>query len=287
VGRRTDALTAEVHYCAMDRSRTPKPKKIMPGEPRGAPPPRGNLLLEALDEPERQQFIARCESVELTFSEVLCEKNEHMPYVYFPTTSFVSLISSLDGGHSLEVGLVGREGMLGASLLLGVNAAPLKAIVQGTGHALRMDSAQFARQIARSPALAEGFRRYVYVLVSQLAQMAACTRFHVVEERVARWLLMTRDRASSDVLYLTQDFVASMLGVRRAGITRAATMLKKRKLIRYSRGNVYILDRRGLEAASCECYSTATQTYARVMEPAGLALPARAQAPGAATPRHK
>jgi CRP-like cAMP-binding protein len=227
--------------------------------------PGGNLLLAALPKAESSRLIARCEPVELAFGEVLYEQGERIRDVYFPTTSFISLLSSIDGRPRLEVGLIGTEGMLGATLLLGVNIAPLRALVQGAGAALRLDAAQFSREVEQSPALETVLKQYLYVLMSQLAQMAACTRFHVVEGRLARWLLMTRDRAHSDEFYLTQEFIAYMLGVRRSGITRAASALQKRKLIHYTRGMVTVLDGRRLEATACECYQSALQMYARLL----------------------
>jgi CRP-like cAMP-binding protein len=227
--------------------------------------PPGNLLLAGLPDVDRRRLIARCEPVELELEEVLCEEGARIRHVYFPTASFISLISSVDKSSFLEVGLVGSEGMLGTSLLLGVEVASLRALVQGAGPALRIDAAQFLRELKRSPPLRKRLDSYLHVLMTQLAQMAACARYHLVEARLARWLLMTRDRAHSNEFLLTQEFLAYMLGVRRAGITRAASTLKKRRLIRYSRGKMQILDERALEAVSCECYLDAAQMYNRVM----------------------
>ena len=234
----------------------------MPPARRGAS---ANHLLAALPSASLEHVLASCESIDLTFADVLCLAGDRIRHVYFPTDSFISVVAPVDGYAGLEVGMIGSEGMFGIGLLLGVDAYPTHALVQGAGPALRMNAEHFHRELARTPALQRRLNRYVYVLISQLAQAAACTRFHVVEARLARWLSMTRDRSHSDELYLTQDFLAHMLGVRRVGVTKAAGSLQKRKLISYTRGAIRILDRSGLEAAACGCYLTDRQTYDRIL----------------------
>jgi CRP-like cAMP-binding protein len=228
-------------------------------------PPEVNYLLKALPASDLRRMMAGCETVELAFADVLYTPTERLRHVYFPTTSFISLIVPVDGSSSLEVGLVGNEGMFGIPLVLGVDISPVRAVVQGAGSALRMDAATFCRELGRSQALQREIDRYVFVQLSQLAQTAACTRFHVVEARLARWLLMTQDRAHADNFHVTQEFLALMLGVRRVGVTKAASSLQKRRLIHYSRGDMTVTDRRGLKAASCGCYKADRESYDRIL----------------------
>ncbi|MFI3155589.1 MAG: Crp/Fnr family transcriptional regulator [Methylococcaceae bacterium] len=229
------------------------------------PAPVTNRLLAALPNEDREQLLANCEPIELVFAEILYTAGELIPHVYLPTGSVVSLMMPINGSASLEVGLVGNEGILGITLMLGVKVAPFDALVQGPGPALRITVPLFLRELEQSPALQLELKRYLYVSMSQIAQTAACNRFHVVEERLARWLLMTQDRAHSDTFHITHVFLAYILGVRRVGITKAAHSLQQQKLISYHRGNITILDRVGLEAASCGCYRADTETYDHIL----------------------
>ncbi len=224
-----------------------------------------NRLISALPPKDRSRLLASCEEVELVLHTVLNEPGDRVRYVYFPLNSYVSLITPSDGESRLEVGLVGNEGMHGISLALGADIAPLHSLVQGGGPALRMTAAAFTRALERSPALRRELGHYVYVLMCQLAQSAACSRFHVIEARMARWLLMTHDRAHSDRFHITHAFLAWMLGVRRPGVSAAAGALQKRKLISYRRGDITVLDRSRLEAASCVCYKADKNVYEKML----------------------
>lgn len=197
--------------------------------------------------------------------EVLGEVGTPTQYVYFPTVGFISLVTATKGRPTLEVGMVGREGMLGTQLVLGVESAPLHAVVQGAGTAWRVDASGFSRELARSSALQGRLNRYVYVTMMQLASAASCLRFHQIGQRLARWLLMTQDRAHSDSFHITHEFLAYMLGVRRVGITTAASVLQREGLIKYRRGEVQVLNRRGLKALACSCYAADREAYVKVL----------------------
>jgi CRP-like cAMP-binding protein len=232
--------------------------------PRNTPvAPVTNRLLDRLSAKDRASVLARCEEVDLSFGEILAEPGETVRNVYFPTGSVISLLVPMGGKSLLEVAIVGSEGVYGVSVGLGVGTSSLRALVQGAGSAWQMGAVAFRRALTQIPALRGCIDRYTYVRMTQLVQGAGCNRFHVVEQRVARWLLMTGDRTHAATFKITHEFLASMLGVRRVGITRAARTLQARKLITYTRGVLTILDRKGLERASCACYRSDLSTYDR------------------------
>lgn len=198
-------------------------------------------------------------------SDVLSDPGKPTHHVYFPTEGFISLIAMNAGTPGVEVGMVGSEGMLGVQIVLGVPAAPLHALVQGPGQAWRIGAGAFKLEMQGSAALQRGMNRYLYVLMAQLAASVACLRFHQIGPRLARWLLMSQDRAHSDSFHVTHEFLAYMLGVRRVGITAAAGALQSGGLVEYHRGNFKVLNRQGLEAAACSCYAVDRKAYADLL----------------------
>ncbi len=230
------------------------------------PNPKGvaNNLLAALPRKEGARLIEQLEPVVLTYGEVLYEPGTQIKHVYFPNDSLVSLLTLVDRHQALEVGLVGREGMVGIPLALEIDISPVRALVQGTGTAMCMKTAPFLKELRQSQALQRELHRYTYTLMAQVTQTAACNRFHVIEARLARWLLMTHDRMQSNPFQLTQEFLSHMLGVRRVGVTKAARTLQQNKLIKYSRGAITILDREGLEGACCSCYEVIKDMHGAV-----------------------
>lgn len=224
-----------------------------------------NYLIEQLPRNDRRSLLALCEPIQLVLAEVLCEPGKPTQHAYFPIDGFISLVARTDSHPGLEVGMIGREGMLGAQLALGVDTVPSHALVQGPGAAWRVTTADFRRELARSAALRRSLNRYIYVLMSQLVASAACLRFHLIGPRLARWLLMSQDRAHSNSFHVTHEVLALMLGVRRVGITTAASALQRSGLIEYHRGDLTVLDRRGLEAMACGCYAADRQAYAELL----------------------
>lgn len=220
-----------------------------------------NLLLERLQAKDRKTLLAQGEIVDLSPETILCEVDQPLEYVYFPFKGHISLVATVNGHSPLEAGLIGNEGMLGATLVLDIDTFPVRGVVKVSGTALRITLTQFRASIADNPRLRNVINRYLYVFIAQLTHTLACTHFHEVEPRLARWLLASHDRSCADHFHLTHRVLADMLGVQRSAVTIAAGNFQKRNLISYNRGEITILDRPGLEEASCECYETLCSDY--------------------------
>lgn len=224
-----------------------------------------NRLLAGLPRKDRERLIAKMERVSLAFGQVLAEPHEPAPYVYFPLSGVVSLITFMIDGLGTEVGIVGDEGMAGISVFLGSGREVGKVFCQVPGEALRMEAKALRKETREGSPLNELLLRYTQALLILVSQSTACNRLHTTEERLSRWLLMTHDRAKADQFAITQEFMADMLGVRRPTVSLVASMLQKAGLIRYSRGKLTVVNRAGLEAASCECYARVKEEYQRLL----------------------
>ena len=224
-----------------------------------------NRLLNFLPEKNRAQFINYCEIVNLNMGEVIANPGDTIDYIYFPIEGIISWEKQITGSPYLVISLIGNDGMLNIGLQLGVNVTPCRAIVQKAGFALRLPATDFIHQLALNPKLKLLIMRYTFVSYSQLLQTSACNLYHVLENRLAKLILMFQDRSQSDELHITQELLAQMLGVRRVGVTKAAGSLQRQNLISYSRGNIIIHDRKGLKAASCLCYQADMDTYSQFL----------------------
>lgn len=214
-----------------------------------------NALIASLPRKEQRRLLAALEPVELSVGAVLCDPAERQRDVYFPLSGCISLAASVSGHPPMDMVLIGSEGMLGLQLELGMgNDVPMLGVVKCAGSALRMPAARLRRQLALNPSLARAMDRQLFVLQANTARTAACTNFHDVQSRLARWLLMTHDRSHADHFHLTHELLADMLGVQRSAVTIAAGAIQKAGVISYSRGEIHVVDRAGLEAMSCECY---------------------------------
>lgn len=224
-----------------------------------------NQMLATLPREEYQRLLAAgLEPATLALGDVLHELGELIRHVYFPNDGLlISLLTTVQNHIALEIGLVGSEGMVGLPVAQGISTSSVRAVVQGAGTALRMESSRFREALETCPALQRALHRYTHDLIAQITQTAACNRFHQVEARLSRWLLMASDRLQSDSIRFTHEWLADLLGVRRVGITVAASALQRQRLIRYSRGNITILDREGLKAAACECYQKIKDIFDR------------------------
>lgn len=213
-----------------------------------------NRLLAALPLEDYRRMAPKLEKVELKYEENIYQKNEEIRYVYFPSSGIISLLTSVEDNLTLEVGLIGKEGMVGLALFLGVNLSNICAVVQGIGSALRMTAADFLSECENGGALPRILQRFTHSRLTQVSQSAACYRFHPIEARLARWLLMTSDRMETEEFQITQEFLSNMLGVRREAVNKAAVALQQQKFISYSRGHISIISHQGLEKTTCLCY---------------------------------
>jgi len=224
-----------------------------------------NTLIDTLPRAARTRLLSICESVDLVSGRVVSRSDSPARYVYFPTGSILSLMTSSKDSPMLEVGMLGSEGMLGRQVILAAGSVPLQASVRGSGTALRIASEPFNRELVYSRALQRSLNCYLQVTLLQFTLEARCVRFHQINQRLARWLLMTHDRSHADSFNVTQAVIAHLMGVRRVGIAKAAGAFQRKGMIKYVRGVLTIVDRKLLETESCGCYETARKTYARFM----------------------
>ena len=236
-----------------------------PKAPHAASFPPGNHILKSLTRDEYERLRPELRHVRLSPGQVLWEAGDHVRHAYFPTGGMVSLLSVTGEGSTVEVGIVGGEGLAGVSPVLCCETIPYRVVVQLPGTALRLGVSPLRREFARGGRLQELLLGYTHSLLAQVSQSASCHRFHASERRLSRWLLVTRDRSESDTLPLTQVFLAQMIGVPRTSVTAVALRLQGRGLIRYSRGRITVLDRPGLEARSCECYRVISESVRRYL----------------------
>jgi CRP-like cAMP-binding protein len=233
--------------------------------------PRQNRLLAALPDAELARWLPQLEPVTMPLGKVLYESGGSLTHVYFPTTSIVSLLYVLEDGASAEIGVVGREGIVGISLFMGGESTPSRAVVQSAGMGFRLSANLMMKEFNRAGPVLHLLLRYTQALITQMAQTAVCNRHHSLDQQLCRWLLLSLDRLDSNELVITQELIANMLGVRREGVTEAAGHLQQDGLIRYRRGHVTVLDRARLEARSCECYAVVRKEYDRLL-PATMAI---------------
>lgn len=227
--------------------------------------PVGNWLLDTLPSDGFKRLVEHLELVPFSLGEVIYESGAEMQNVFFPTTSHVSLLYTMINGATAEMGLVGNEGVVGISLFMGGDTTPNRAVVQGAGDALKLQAKAMRAEFSRGSEFQHLLLRYTQALITQISQTAVCNRIHSVEQRLCRWLLMTRDRTQSDDLQMTHEFISNMLGVRREGVTNSAQGLQQRGLISYVRGHIKILDRKGLESCACECYAVVKEEHDRLL----------------------
>src|SRR6266550_1979984 len=229
-----------------------------------------NLLLAGIKADELERLLSNLQLISLPLGEVVYESGEKMDYIYFPTTAIISLLYIMENGSSAEIGVVGNDGMVGIAIFMGGDTTPNRAVVQSAGDTFKMKAEMMKDEFTRGGRFHNLCLRYTQALITQISQTAVCNRLHSVDQQLCRWLLLSHDRLPSDRLIMTQDLIANMLGVRREGITHAAKRLQNAGYISYVRGDMTILDRKGLESGVCECYQVVRTEYDRLL---GLVVP--------------
>ncbi|MGR9109095.1 MAG: Crp/Fnr family transcriptional regulator [Gammaproteobacteria bacterium] len=224
-----------------------------------------NRLLAALPEEVYQRLHAHLDNVPLSLGQVIYESGEQLDHIYFPTTCIVSLLYTMENGTSAEIGVVGKEGVVGIALFMGGETTPNRAVVQSAGLSLKLRLGVLKEEFRRGGPFQQILLRYTQALITQMSHTAVCNRLHTVDQQLCRWLLLSHDRLDSDELTMTQELIANMLGVRREGVTVAAGRLQAAGLIQYHRGHITILDRAGLEARACECYQVVRDEFKRLL----------------------
>lgn len=224
-----------------------------------------NHILAALPPDAWTRVASDMALVELPAEHVICESGEKLDYVYFPTTSIISLLYVMESGASAEIAIVGNEGLVGVALFMGGNTTPSTAIVQNAGHAYRLKAQVLKDEFNRNGAMHRLLLRYTQALITQMAQTAACNRHHSVDQQLCRWLLLSLDRLPTNVMHTTQELISNMLGVRRSSVTEAALKLQEAELIHYHRGRIEVLDRAGLQERVCECYGVVKMELDRLL----------------------
>jgi CRP-like cAMP-binding protein len=227
--------------------------------------PKSNHLLAALPEAEWSRWLPELELIKLPLGEVLYESGTLQTHIYFPTTAIVSLLYVMESGASAEIAVVGNEGAVGISLFMGGESTPSRAVVQSAGQGFRLKALMIKKEFSLSMPVMHVLLRYTQALITQMAQTAVCNRHHSLDQQLCRWLLLSMDRLHGNELVMTQELIANMLGVRREGVTEGALKLQKAGLIRYSRGHITVLDRKGLEERTCECYAVVKKEYDRLL----------------------
>jgi CRP-like cAMP-binding protein len=224
-----------------------------------------NILISSLSKKTQDALFLNAQSIELSLSQDICLADKPIKYIYFPIDGFISITQNVDEKSLIEIGMIGREGMLGAEVVLGVNVHPFNGLIQGAGNALRIYTQDFMNEIEKNAELKIAIKKYLLIRIQQLGLSVGCEHFHSISARLAKWLLMSEDRAQSSTFQMTHEFISLMLGVRRVGVTTTAADFKRRGIIEYHRGEMKVLDRTALKAEACSCYQENIKIYSHLI----------------------